>query len=304
MADAEGRLTDLEQRLEVVRDRIDRLQVQPEEKDKPWWRQTPSLPSLLALVVSLGTAVYSGWERKQQDVHAKQDELRRLVSSMVDLRMEFQTKLGSKEAAALPPNEREFFGGMFNRKRLIFLEDADNLVRQIPDHVSSSTYDFLSGEKISDGSVKAVSYLEKAIEVSQEPLTRLISMRNLGSLYAQRGPFFDMGKARKLFADAVNLIGENANDDATLYALGFTWEMWGSAEWGNGFADDGAKKMGKAREYYAKLSPWNPQRQAAFTFLENREQGFRAMSNGMGAINIPAPMPSPPPMLPLQSPVP
>ncbi len=292
MSDEKTTLAQLEDRLDLVRDQVDELQVRAAEPRRRWYRQTPSLPSLLALLLSIATAVYSSYERRQQDVHGKKEELRRLTSSLIDLRIDYQNKVGSAEFATLAPATREFLSGMINRKRMIYMEDADNLVRQISTHVPSATYDFLSGEKAADGSAKAVDYLQKAVEVSQEKFSRVIAVRNLGILYSQRGPFYNLAKARQQFAEAVSLTGETTDDEALLYNLGYTWEMWGMAEAGNGFPEAAQEKLSKARALYEKLSPWNQVRQNAIAFLETREQLTRG-TNGPG-MNAPLPFSSPP----------
>jgi tetratricopeptide (TPR) repeat protein len=277
MAELEQRMKEIEDRLTLVRDEVDILQTAAAEKKKPWFRQTPSLASVLALLVSIGTAVYSAIERQRQDVEQKHNALRGLVSELLDLSGESQTKLASAESQKLTPQEREFIGAMINNKRMVIAEAADNLVRQIPDTVTSAEYSFLATDKLRNGSAtKAEEYLNRAVKVSGDPLAKMIALRNLGYFYAQRGPRQNMDEARKNFQQAVAVLGGEPRDDASAYTLGFTWEMWGAAEYGNNYPNEGAQKLERARKYYNDLSPANPTRAWALQFLHQREQSFTA----------------------------
>jgi hypothetical protein len=289
MADLEQRLGDIERRLTVVRDEVDMLQTAAAEKKKPWFRQTPSLASVLALLVSIGTAAYSGIERQRQDVEEKYNALRGLVSQLLDLPAEYQSKLASADSQKLSWQEREFIGATINNKRMVIAEAADNLVRQIPDVVTSAEYNFLANDKlINGGAAKAEEYLKEAVQVSGDSLARMIALRNLAYFYATRGPLQDMDKARKYFQQAVEVLGGEPRDDATAYTLGFTWDMWGTAEHTNNFPKEGAQKFERARKYYGDISPSNPTRNSALVFLDQHERSFGAPSL------TPAGIPTPP----------
>jgi tetratricopeptide (TPR) repeat protein len=293
-SEPEQRLSRVEDTLQLVRNRVDALQIAADEKKKPWYRQTPSLISVLALLASIATAIYSGVQGKHQDVRQKQDSLRAIVSGLIDLAAEYQSKLGSEPAKQLSINEREFISGMMNTKRMLLDEAADNLVRQVPDDVSSSEYHFLADGKLTNGGAsKAEEYYKKAVTVSQEPLVKMIALRKLAGFYAQRGPFHSISEARKRFQEAVDLIPGEPRDDATAYAVGFTWDMWGAAEFMNEFPEEGRQKMAKARKYYEDLSKDNPTRDWALKFLDSRLQHLAAAN--------PAP-PAPVPVAPTQSP--
>lgn len=292
--EAENHFAEQERILQLLRDQVDELQVKAAEKKKPWYKQSPSLTSLLALVLSISTAIYSGVQGHRQDVQKKQESLRGIVSALLELSNEQQAKLNSPEAQSRSAQEREFIGGMLNNKRMILAEAADNLVRAIPDDVSSSEYNMLANDKLANGgSATAEEYLKKAVEVSQESLAKMIALRNLGMFYAQRGPFQSMNAARKQFQDAIDLFPQTPRDDATAYTIGFTWEMWGFAELSNNFPEQGREKMANAKKYYNDMAAMNPMRVAALQYLENRLRYFE--TTPAGAPNEPNPLPSPGP---------
>lgn len=120
----------LAQSVRLLRDQVDALQIAAAEKKTPWYRQMPSLAGLIALLLSVTTAVYSGVQGRKQDVQKKQESLRGIVSSLIELQGEQQAKLESTEAQKLPAQDREFIGGMINNRRMILAEAADNIVRE------------------------------------------------------------------------------------------------------------------------------------------------------------------------------
>lgn len=136
----------LAQSVRLLRDQVDALQIAAAEKKTPWYRQMPSLAGLIALLLSVTTAVYSGVQGRKQDVQKKRESLRGIVSSLIE-QGEQQAKLESTEAQKLPAQDREFIGGMINNRRMILAEAADNIVREIPHDVSSSEYNVLANDK-------------------------------------------------------------------------------------------------------------------------------------------------------------
>lgn len=250
---------------------MDALQIAAAEKKTPWYRQMPSLAGLIALLLSITTAIYSGVQGRKQDVQKKQESLRGIVSSLIELRGEQQAKLESTEAQKLSAQDREFIGGMINNKRMILAEAADNIVREIPHNVSSSEYNVLANDKIGDGdAAKAEEYLRNAVAVSRESLAKMIALRSLAMFYAQRGPFQNINAARRKFQEAVDVLPGEPRDDATAYTVGFTWEMWGTAEYMNNFPEAGRQKIENARRYYSDLSAGNSLRNWALLFLDRR----------------------------------
>jgi hypothetical protein len=131
-SEAAERFAEHEHTIELLRDQVDALQVSAAEKHKPWYRQTPSLASLLAILLSVTTFAYSNLKDKRQDVQKKQESLRGIVSAMIDLANEQQAKLGSADSQKLSTQEREFIGGMMNTRRMILAETADKSRARYP----------------------------------------------------------------------------------------------------------------------------------------------------------------------------
>ena len=265
-------MKEIEDRLTLVRDEVDTLQTAAAERKKPWFRQTPSLASVLALLVSIGAAVYSAIERRGQDVEQKHNARRGLVTQLLDLPGEYQTKIDSAKG-----QEPESIGALIETERTVIAEAADNLVGQIPNTVTSAEYNFLGRDQLENGGAnKAEEYFKQALKVSREPLAKMIALRNLGDLYAQRGPRQNMDEARKNFQQAVAVLDGEPQDDATAYTLGFTWQMWGTAEYMNNHPHEGAQKFERARKYYGDLSLKYRNRARALKSLDQREQSFTA----------------------------
>ena len=93
----------LAQSVRLLRDQVDALQIAAAEKKTPWYRQMPSLAGLVALLLSITTAVYSGVQGRKQDVQKKRESLRGIVSSLIELQGEQQAKLDRPERKSSRP---------------------------------------------------------------------------------------------------------------------------------------------------------------------------------------------------------
>ena len=78
----------------------------------------PSLAGPLSLLLSTPDRSLQCGQGRKQDVQRKQESLRGIISSLIELRREQQAKLESTEAQKLPTQDREFIGGMINNKRI------------------------------------------------------------------------------------------------------------------------------------------------------------------------------------------
>jgi hypothetical protein len=251
--------------LRLLRDQVDRLQIEAAEKKRPWYRQLPSLLSLAAFVFSIFTAVLSQFQSSQADIRSKKEEMRKLLDDLVRVQSEFQDRV----IEIKDPAKREIASALLNTRHGMYLEATEVLASQIPKAVSSSEYGILASEKsrISDFK-KAEVYQLRAIEAARDPITKCIAYRALATLYFW-SPLRDFAKGRKAFEDAVSAVAA-ATDDYSLYVLGYTYESWGFGELSNGFRMEGWQRIDRARKYYNDMSASNPLRKWALEPLEAR----------------------------------
>jgi tetratricopeptide (TPR) repeat protein len=232
---------------------------------KPWlkdWLTPSNLISLIALVVSLITAAYTLPIQYNQDIRAKEEQLRQIIINLLDLDKELQESI-------LPikdPIKQFNAGSLLNSKRQVYLNTAEIIASQIPDNVTASQYIILASQRFRDANYQlAKDYFEKAIDVSKKaPKTRAsilnqhYALRNLATFYYQNQPLRSFEEGKNYFSEAIRLL-ESGNDDTSLYVLGETYEIWGIANLYNNFKEDGYSDLEKAKKYYLSLPiSYNP----------------------------------------------
>lgn len=202
-----------------------------------------------ALLGAFLTGVFGWWLHRIEQTSAQHEELRNIITKLVDLQEEFQTKV-------MPITDlqmREFAGTLLNTKRTVYLESAQNLVRKIPRTVSSSEYARLAFEFANDSNfTQAEAYYERALQSAQSTLAKVVAARGIAAFYFGQGPQRDFARARQYFEQAIDLL-KNPTDAYSLYTLGYTYETWGLVELYNGFIDEGNRKLSFARKYYNDL---------------------------------------------------
>ncbi len=254
-----------EAELKLIRDQIDQLQIVVHEPRKPWYRQRPSLISLLALLFSIVSFGYSQYHSTQAEIRSKQEELRKLLSDLAQIQSETQSLAEVQDG-----RKREMQSSILNSKRVVLIEAAEALVDGIPKFVSSAAYGVLASEKVASSDFKqAERYYESAATVARGPLARATAYRSLGMLYFTRSPLLDYSKGRRAFQQAVDSM-TGSSDEYSQYTIGYIYEWWGFCEGRSNFRQEAEKNFAMARKYYDDLSKDNPLRAWALEALQGR----------------------------------
>lgn len=249
--------------LKLVRDQVDLLQIAAAEKQQPWYKQRPSLASLLALGASIVTFVIAQHGSSLQEIRSKQEALRKLLTDVVASQIDQQDQL----TRISDPVKRAQFLSQMNNKRVIWIDAAESLVDQLGKHVSSSEYQTLAMQKWSDSEFeKAKQYYVKALDAAKDRFGQTVALRSLGSFYLQCPPMRNLEQGREYFKTAVATLG-NPTDDYSNYLMGFTYEMWAYGDQFNNLLNERAEHIKRAREYYSTMSPINPLRDSALSNL-------------------------------------
>ena len=64
-------LTELESDLKILRDQVDLLQISTSERNKPWFKDTSSMISILAVLLSVFTFFYSQLSQNAEEIRSK-----------------------------------------------------------------------------------------------------------------------------------------------------------------------------------------------------------------------------------------
>jgi hypothetical protein len=249
--------------LKLLRDQVDILQVGAAEKKQPWYKQRPSLASLLALGVSVITFLVSQQGATRQEIRGKQDALRKILTDMLALESEGQEHL----AAIADQSKRAQLSSQLNSRILIWIDDAEALVDQLGSHVSASEYQTLGAQKFMYSNAEmAGKYFDKALSAARDRDGRSAALRSLGEFYFERTSKHSPERARKYYQEAIVALGD-PTDDSTKFMLGYIYESWSYREQFNGFSEERAEKIKMARQTYNEISPFNPLRQFALSTL-------------------------------------
>ena len=260
--------------LKLLRYQVDILQIATAEKKKPWYKQASIIVSVMALLFSFASATYMQIGKNAEETRSQKDELRKILTLVLDLRGDYQNRIGPIQNAEI----KEEAGTYLNAKRMIYLQAAELLVAKIPQHVSTSEYHVLAWEAIYDSNFKqAKKYLDDSLNASRDTLSKLLALRSLASFYFIQGPLKDPAKARKLFQQIEDeLTNITPLDDYSLYIQGQTYQYWGFGELANNFQAEGAQKIEMARKHYLDMSLSNPLRSHSLEVLDiymNRTPG-------------------------------
>ena len=252
--------------LKLLRDQIDQLQLATAEKKQPWYRQRPSLMSLLALVFSAYTFVVTQQRADLQEIRSKKEELRKVLGELIS----FQESNLALITTVTNPQQREAVSSLLNAKRGISLQTAEALADELRGKVSSSEYGTLAREKsFTSDFNKAEMYFLEATIAARDNNPKATALRDVGVFYFQPTRLRDLGKARDYFGKSIE-VSTAGEDDYSIYTTGYTYEAWGLWELQNGLLSEGKAKLQNAREYYTKIKPPNMLGQWALESLEKR----------------------------------
>jgi predicted transcriptional regulator len=249
--------------LKLVRDQVDQLQIAAAEKQQPWYKQRPSLASLLALAASIVTFIISQHGSSLQEIRSKQEALRKLLTDVVASQIQEQDQL----TRISDPVTRVQFSSAMNNERIIWLDAAESLVDQLGKRVSSSEYQTLANQKWSNSEFeKAKEYYVKSLDAARDRFARTVAFRSLGSFYLQCPTMKNLEQGRECFEKAVATL-ENPTDDYSNYLMGYAYEFWAYGDQSNNLGEERAQHVKKAREYYSRISPANPLQNSALSNL-------------------------------------
>lgn len=280
----------------ILRGRLDALDLLIAEKRPPWYRQASTLVSLLALVLSLITSYFSFRFQNATDIRAKKQQLRDTIVSLIDLNAEGAKMMSDP---VLPVAERSWRMAALADKAGLLIGEAQNTLDQLPSReITPAEFGILAMASIENGDPpRGIRYLNKAITASRTFTDQQTSRRNLASFYMRPGPYDNFTEAEKLFKQAVD--EANPNDSIAVSELAVTYAAWGSAETERGSAADGKTKFDLGRGLCNQIKQNDPMRRGCLEMLNRAASGLPAPGiNGtsLSGIGVANPIESPSPI--------
>ncbi|HUI85342.1 MAG TPA: hypothetical protein VL240_14030 [Candidatus Binatia bacterium] len=242
---------------DLLRTRVDNLEVKTAEAKKPWYRQLPLWISIFSLLISAGFSGYTAYEQskeqKAEELKRRLETLRATVLQIADIRNEFI------QASASPQqqNSAQFVqrSALLNTKKQVLIENAGALISGIETHVSPAILIEVAYEEGSDGKfVEAEHYYQTALQApGLDTLTSVSVMRSLGELYMQPVTnFCDQNKGRDYYRRALERLQDRA-DDATLSNKALVLADWAYSEFLNHYTADGDRYLNEAQSVAERI---------------------------------------------------
>ncbi len=207
----------------------------------------PVAISIVALLVSVITAGYTMMRQQKEDIRSKKEELRKIISELVNLREDHSLRIISLQDIFA----RETASKLCETKVNIYLTAAEYLIHQISEHVSSIEYRTIAYEYEVRGNYElAEKYYKKALNKSTIPLEKALSLREVASLQ-----FSKLGKAkegRNYYEQAINLL-DKIPDPYFQLTKAETYRLWATQELFYGDRNDGFLKIEQAKMVLSTL---------------------------------------------------
>lgn len=119
--------------LRIVKAEVDALQIDAQKKSVPWYGNPSTLIAAFALLISLGSTIFTYIRNIDQDNWALRAELRSLILRMNDLPLkDHELQLKYKKDALVAGD----LSGLVNNENLIIATQAAEIIKKIPTMVS------------------------------------------------------------------------------------------------------------------------------------------------------------------------
>jgi tetratricopeptide (TPR) repeat protein len=245
-------MDELQNKIGLMKQEIDALQIKIMAEHTPWYKSASVLISAVALLFSFGTTAVSYYRSGQDDIRAARVELRGILQRLTALPKDnfelFKKYQGDVTGQAL-------IGSLINQENSLLARQASDIVDRFPGYISSSEYLSVSVALMNAADVEKVPrYLERALELTSDPNTKVAILRNYGTLLLNTGQGLE---GRRRYEQALSIWG--LYPKVTTYFKDSTnaWtEMyWAQAEFGVNNLEAAKEHLRKASQQAAKLPP-------------------------------------------------
>jgi hypothetical protein len=257
---------DIERRMTLIRDQLDSLQVTVSEKKKPWYRNSSTILSLLALAISTAFGVNAIYDKLIADRYAKREQIRDFMSRMLDLDHDYYTR----DALLQDKDLLEDAEDAIDKKRNLYLENIGRLEREIRTSLTFNEYVVLASqsESVQNPSL-AKEYYVKARAQAASRNDRLLITQYIGSFYFHAGALRNPDLGRKSYEEALAVAREGANESRE-YDAAMVLAAWAESAHAREFFPEAYAKMAAAADEIAKLGDGTRLRQVGVENLQQR----------------------------------
>lgn len=259
MADEQSRSAsiDLEQELRTVKAEVDALQIAAMKNDTPWYGNASTLIAAFALLISLGSTIFTYMRSVEQENWALRAELRTLILRLNELPLknhELQLKYKGNRLVAGD------LAGLTNNENLIVASQAAEIIGKIPWMVSGGeALSVAVALKNSNQLRSSTELLLVALQGRNNTESMVAILRNLAGNNFLSG---NLEEGRKYFQKALNVFrGDRFRPPNKIYEVSthaLTEMYWAQHEAQVKNCDAWEVHLRQAREYWARLNTLRP----------------------------------------------
>jgi hypothetical protein len=273
--------------IQLLRDRVDSLELKAAERKTPWYKQLPLWLSIISLLISAGFSLYTAYQQQQdktaEEFKRRLETLRATVLEIADLRSENLKVIATSDQN---PSQVSQNLSIINTKRQVLIENADALLSGIEREVSSAVFVELAYEEATDERfVEAERYYKLGLQSKHLDLVSTVAIsRALGELYTNpKSDLYNLELGRARFQQALDALKGHEGEYAD-YNRTYTLADWAYQEFANKNTDKALGLLDRARAEVLKIGVANPVRQQAQNLITIAEQF--ALSEKTGKISL------------------
>lgn len=239
----------------LLKKEVDALQIAIHSQKTPWYKNIPTILSVVALVLSFVTTYLSNKRVESQDIQNTRAELRILLQRLASLpREDIEITIKYEKENS---DQAEAIRSLNNQERSLLANQAAEVIKKLPpEYISAAEYLGTGAALEFDFNVDgAKEHYEKAINISTKPGQRIAALCALANLLFYTGQS-DLG--RIYYQKALNSFSDFPKNDYNEDLKNSThiWSelRWAYSEAGIGSFDRALERIRIAEDYLSWLT--------------------------------------------------
>ena len=244
---------DLQDRLLSLKEEVDALQITVMKQSGPWYKEVPTIVSLLALLFSFGTTWVSHNRSNAQDIQNARGELRTLLQRLAALpkdSFELTKKYSDDSVTA------GMLSSYVNQENALLARQAAEIAQKLPGDKVSATerYAIAVALQNSYNIEGASTFLQQAIKTANNINDELAALRSYANLLFISGQF-DAG--RQEYEKALRVFSRYKGYNEYIQKSSHIWTelAWAVSEANSGLLDLAYRHLENADALAASLMP-------------------------------------------------
>ncbi len=240
------------EKFDLVKKEVDALQIEA-MKPKIWYRDVPTLISLLAVVFSLSTAMASYLQVDNQNKLALRSELRSLIQRLTAMPAENVTLYKEYKDDAVTLNN---LSSNLNTEYVLLAGQAVELTARIPNYISGPEYAAITQILLNQGVTEQVpALIEAGLKVSKDVNSHTALLRIQGTYNFSTG---NLQEGRKDFQKAIDIVSKYSNNQYFIAnSKIYTHIVWAQSAQGHGHCKEADALLEEARSVAQTLPAGN-----------------------------------------------